>query len=135
MDAIDEKIMALLEKDSRTPNIVIAGKLKISEGTVRNRIQRLVDEGAIARFTIDRGSFGFSALALIRTDAGTPTGKIVKKLLAIDGVKTVREVTGDWDVVCRIQVSNAEQFNDIIEKIRLVPKVLETKSLVVLKSH
>jgi len=42
IDHIDSKIIALLGKDARMPNNKIAKAINVSEGTVRNRIAKLL---------------------------------------------------------------------------------------------
>ena len=52
MDDIDKTIIKILSKDSRTPNTEIAQQVKLSESSVRARIDKLVSSGAIKNFTI-----------------------------------------------------------------------------------
>ena len=44
MDELDSKIIAMLQKDARVSNAGIARETGMSEGTVRRRVRRLVDE-------------------------------------------------------------------------------------------
>ena len=46
-DAMDRHIIAILNQDGRVNNKDIAAQLKISEGTVRNRVRRLMEEGLL----------------------------------------------------------------------------------------
>ena len=52
-DYYDRRILELLEQNSRIPYTEIARILGVSEGTVRRRINDLVDNGIIVRFTIE----------------------------------------------------------------------------------
>lgn len=52
MDNIDQEIMAILQKNSRVTNTEIARRLDISEGTVRNRIKKLVDDHIIRNIAV-----------------------------------------------------------------------------------
>lgn len=134
MVELDRKILKELEKNSRATNIQLARKLKVSEGTVRQRIQKLVKKGVIKRFTIDIAPVtGFSAFVLIKTDPQVRTGLIVNKIKKIEDVKRIYEVAGDFDVIVEIFTASAERFNNKIEKIRTLNGVLKTESLVVLK--
>lgn len=47
IDYLDERIIEILKKDSRRPFVDIANQLKVSEGTIRSRVRRLVDEDII----------------------------------------------------------------------------------------
>lgn len=134
MKTIDRKILAELAKNSRSPNIEIAKKLKISEGTVRNRIQRLVKDGVIRRFTIERGTKeGFLAVVLIKTKPQIQTAAIAARIKGMKGVKRVYETAGEHDVIVEVTSSSAEDFNSVIERIRAMRGILETVSLTVLR--
>ena len=52
MDDLDRRILTILRRDSRTAYTEIADRVGTSEGTVRNRVERLIDEGIIERFTV-----------------------------------------------------------------------------------
>ncbi len=52
-DYYDRRILELLEQNSRTPCTEIARIVGVSEGTVRRRINDLIDNGIIIRFTIE----------------------------------------------------------------------------------
>ena len=52
MDALDQQLLALLRTNARAPVATLAAKLKVSRGTVTNRIARLEDSGVITGQTI-----------------------------------------------------------------------------------
>src|SRR5215472_19044816 len=52
MDEIDRKLLSLLRANAREPAASLAKKLKVSRGTVQNRIARLLTGGAIRGFTV-----------------------------------------------------------------------------------
>lgn len=52
IDSVDGKILAALHKNCRKSNLEIANNVKVSSATVKNRIDRLVREGVIERFTV-----------------------------------------------------------------------------------
>ena len=134
MDELDKKIIVMLERNSRISNVELAAKLGVSEGTVRNRLERLMREKTL-RFTVETISkIGFRAVVLIRFNPQKPTAALVKFLLALKGIRGVKEVSGEWDVVCEVNVDSPEDYNELIEKIRTFDGVEQTVSLIVLKS-
>lgn len=52
MHELDRKILKMLVEDSRAPFAEIARELKVSRAHVRERVQRLVAEGLIEKFTV-----------------------------------------------------------------------------------
>jgi len=135
MDELDSRVLALLSKNARQPNSAIAVALGVSEGTIRSRIRGLVEEKKIRRFTIETGTYGFRAVILVKTDPSKHTEDVLRTLVAMEGVRTVYEVSGKWDAVLIAYCKDAEVFNDLIEAVRTKKGVTETESLVVLKAH
>ena len=51
-DSLDNALIAELRKDGRASISALADVLKVSRGTVQNRLDRLVSSGAILGFTV-----------------------------------------------------------------------------------
>ena len=130
MDKIDNSIIETLRKDSRTPFLQIAKKLKVSEGTIRKRVKDLTTSGEIKRFTLETKHDTF-AIVGIETDTRIETKKIVEKIKPL-GVKNIYEVTGRFDVVAMVPRKDMETINDILESIRSIEGVVHTETFTVL---
>src|SRR6516162_8855226 len=52
MDDTDRRLIALLRDNGRSPVATLAHRLKVSRGTVQNRIDRLTADGVIGGFTV-----------------------------------------------------------------------------------
>nr|MDQ5875316.1 AsnC family transcriptional regulator [Thermoproteota archaeon] len=66
VDETDEKILRILQADSRRAFVDIANEIGLSESAVRRRVKNLVDRTIIKRFTIELGvSDKTSAITLI----------------------------------------------------------------------
>lgn len=127
------RIIRELEQDSRLSNIEVASRIGVSEGTVRKRLQKLIQQGIIKRFTLELSTkAGFTAFTLVRTDPNEPTERIVPKLSKITGVKRVFDLAGKIDYLVEIVAESPHEFNEVIEKIRRMQGVDSTESLVVL---
>ena len=135
VDEINNKIMALLEENSRMTYVEIANSVGLSEGAVRNRIQSLVTDNVIKRFTIERSiSHGVRALTMIAVEPGIPTFEVSKKVNHLEGVERIYEVTGEYDIVMVSNGSNIESINKVIEDIRKIPGVEKTNTIIVLRT-
>ncbi len=133
MDELDIQILSILEEDSRMKNTEIAKKLSVSEGSIRRRIDNLVETGIIKNFTVEVSTnFGFISLVLLNTHTQESTDEIVKQIMKIEGVKRVYETTGEWDVVAYVLCNSPKEFNIIIENIRKLKGVNKSTSLTVL---
>jgi len=135
VDNLDISIMNILKKDSRCAYVDIGKKLNVSEGTVRVRVRKLVDDGIITGFTIKTCSKNVKAIVEIRVDVNTDTEKIAKIICEFDGVTDVLEVTGDQDIVAFIDVDSTKVLNETIEKIRQYDGIVSTRTRTILKEH
>ena len=133
LDAVDKKIMALLRTDSRTSYTNMAKTLDMSEGTVRRRIQNLVQSGIIKRFTVEARDERPKALVLISIAPSIPTSQIAKQISKFGGVTSLFEVAGPYDITLTVSGDNIPSINQRIDEIRSVKGVQQTTTLFVLK--
>lgn len=132
MDSINQRIVSTLRNDARTPFLQIAHKLKVSEGTIRNRVGNLVKDGMIKKFTIETKD-DFFAIIGVQTNAKTETKRIAEKIKSY-GVQEIYEVAGRFDIICSIENTDRERVNEIIEKIRTTYGVIDTETFTVLRT-
>jgi DNA-binding Lrp family transcriptional regulator len=133
-DKVDEKIINYLKEDSRESFVDIGKKLKLSESAVRRRVKNLVDGGTIKRFTVELGEENAtSAIVLISVESSTETSKVSEKLAKLDGVKTVYEITGQYDIITIISATNISEINSSIDALRKIPGVIDTNTVIILR--
>jgi DNA-binding Lrp family transcriptional regulator len=58
---------------------------------------------------------------------------VAERLSSLEGVEKVYEVTGQYDALVVISVSNLAELNRCIEEIRTVPGVRETNTAMILR--
>ena len=58
MDSLDHQLLGLLRENARTPVATLATQLRVSRGTVQNRIDRLVADGVLLGFTVRTSAEG-----------------------------------------------------------------------------
>jgi DNA-binding Lrp family transcriptional regulator len=133
-DKIDENIIGYLKEYSRESFVDIGKKLKLSESAVRRRVKNLVDSGTIKKFTVELGEENAtSAIVLVSVDSTTDTSKVSLKLVKLEGVKTVYEITGQYDITVIISASNIAEINSTIDALRKIPGVVDTNTVIILK--
>lgn len=133
-DKIDEKIIEFLKSDSRESFVDIGKKLKLSESAVRRRVKNLIDNGTIKKFTVELGEENAtSAIVLVSVDSATETSKVSSKLAKLDGVKTVYEITGQYDITTIISAPNIAEINSSIDALRKIPGVIDTNTVIILR--
>ena len=133
-DKVDERIIGYLKEDSRESFVDIGKKLKLSESAVRRRVKNLVGNGTIKKFTLEIGEENTtSAIVLVSVDSATDTSKVSAKLAKLDGVKTVYEITGQYDITTIISASNITDINNSIDALRKITGVIDTNTVIILK--
>lgn len=133
-DKVDEKIIGYLKEDSRESFVDIGKKLKLSESAVRRRVKNLVDSGTIKKFTLELGEENStSAIVLVSVDSATETSKVSLKLAKLEGVKTVYEITGQYDITTIMSASNIAEINSTIDALRKIPGVVDTNTVIILR--
>jgi DNA-binding Lrp family transcriptional regulator len=134
-DVTDEKIIEYLRNDSRESFVDIGKKLKLSESAVRRRVKNLVDSGTIKRFTIEEGEQNAtSAIVLISVDSTVDTSKVSSRLAKLDGVKTVYEITGQYDISVIISAPSISEINTSIDALRKIPGVIDSNTVIILRT-
>jgi DNA-binding Lrp family transcriptional regulator len=135
VDEIDEKILKLLEENSRMTYVDIGNKVGLSEGAVRNRVLTFLNSGIIKKFTIDKAfTVGVRALTFISVNPAFPTFEVSKKVNNFNGIEKIYEVTGEYDIVMVSNAINMEGINYIIEEIRKIEGVVKTNTIIVLRT-
>ena len=133
-DNTDQKIIEYLKEDSRESFVDIGKKLKLSESAVRRRVKNLVGNGTIKKFTLEIGEENTtSAIVLVSVDSATDTSKVSAKLAKLDGVKTVYEITGQYDITTIISAPNITEINNTIDALRKIAGVVDTNTVIILR--
>ena len=89
MDEIDERLIALLKEDSRTPNVQLAEEIGTTEGTVRARLKRLSEDGTIGSFTIRTASRNIKALVEVKIEVNVDTSQLSRQIREMPQVEAV----------------------------------------------
>lgn len=120
LDKFDKKILSLLDENGRASYAEIGRKIGLSASWVRERMQRLTDEGVIKKFTIDVDqSFlgnNLEAFVLIKLF----TGKLKPFIAAVnnfEGVIKSYRITGDQNVLMKVALKDHKHLQDFFDKI------------------
>ena len=113
----------------------VARKVNLSEAAVRRRISNLVKDGTIKRFTIEVSEPQLtSAITYVSVTPANPTSEVSKKILNVQGVETIYETTGPFDIAAIIKGQNIAEVNKSVEEIRRINGVLNTNTTIILRT-
>lgn len=136
-DSLDRDLISLLRKDARASISKLAQELKVSRGTVQNRLDRLIATEAIIGFTIrssesvDDGAI--RAIMLIEV-TGKSTSQIIAKLRGLPELQKVHTTNGAWDLVAEVQASSLAEFDNVLREVRLIDGIANTETSILLST-
>ncbi|MFY9565768.1 MAG: Lrp/AsnC family transcriptional regulator [Nitrososphaeraceae archaeon] len=135
LNSIDEKIIHILQIDSRKPFVEIAKQIGLSESAVRRRVKNLLDNNTIKRFTLELNSTNrTSAITLISVSSTADTSAVSEALMNLKGVVVIYEITGQYDIAAIITASSVIEINKCIDDVRRIDGVSDTNTVIVLKT-
>lgn len=73
------------------------------------------------------------AIISVKCDSNVYTTSVTRRLSVISGVKEVMEISGDYDIIVKVEAKDSNELNQIIESIRAVKGVKSTLTSLVLK--
>jgi len=132
MDDLDREILDILRRDARTPYTEIADRVGTSEGTIRNRVERMVESGVIDRFTVATRTGNVRAMIEVSVDVDVNTDGLTEEFVAWDPVDYVWQVSGDDDIVLVVDTADTDALNALITKVREREEVISTKTRLIL---
>ncbi len=136
LDELDVEIVQLLHKDGRMPFTEIAKKIGVSEATIRNRVQRLTNSGAITiQAYLNPNKLGFRNIALIELKIVDldRAQTIASELVAQDSVSYVAFVAGSYDLFVEVTYDTNEGLLDFLAALRAKSGVSNCETAIVLK--
>ncbi|SFG45482.1 DNA-binding transcriptional regulator, Lrp family [Halopelagius inordinatus] len=132
MDDLDRRILDILRRDARTPYTEIAEQVGTSEGTVRNRVERLIDEEVIERFTVATHTGNIKAMIEVSVAVDVDTTAVSDRMAEWDEVDFVWQVSGEEDVVLVVDAADTRAVNELITQARELAEVKSTKTRLIL---
>jgi DNA-binding Lrp family transcriptional regulator len=138
LDGVDRALIARLRADARTPVSTLAKDLKVSRGTVQNRIDRLVARGVIQGFTIrtlpDAEDDRVRAVMTIEVE-GERSAAVVRALRGLPQVATIHTTNGRWDLVAELDVASLAEFSRTLDAVRTIEGIAATETSLLLATY
>jgi len=136
IDELDYYILSELQKDGSMSLTVMAKKLHVSIGTIRNRMERLLVDKTIQIIgRIDPGKVGFHAYAriFISVKPAKFIREVAKQLSGLPEVSFLAMISGKYDLELNVQCRDNDHLLELMEKIQLIEGIFETETNMYLK--
>ena len=137
IDAMDEAIVDMLRRNGRTSNKEIAQALNVSEGTIRNRIGRLIKaEYMCVRGLVDPDKNTEFQLVFLGAKVAVcsdlrNTAQSIRKM---PHVRAVTIVSGRYDLLIEVFLPNHELITFISDHLSKDSAITSTESFVSMES-
>ena len=113
MDAINRRILELLDRDARVPLKTIAAEVGLARSSVSERIARMEASGAIRGYRVERGPDALPAVEayLLMKLARTPDPGMVRAVCEQAAVVSCCSVGGETDLIVHVRVADTAALN------------------------
>jgi DNA-binding Lrp family transcriptional regulator len=120
LDRIDRQLLALLQKNARSPNTALAERVGLAPSSCFERVRRLREQGYVTGFhaEVDLARLGRRTQALIGLRLAThdraQIAALEEHLLELDDVLTVFHVSGADDYLLHVAVRDTEHLRALV---------------------
>jgi Lrp/AsnC family transcriptional regulator for asnA, asnC and gidA len=138
IDKLDLAILSILEKDGRRRFTEMAKELDVTEGTIRNRVARLVENQVVQIVgLVNPHGMGYDAPAIIGISIRPP--RLEEAAIEISSFREVAYVvmvSGEFDLIAEIYCKDRQDLASFIkDKLLQVPGVQATKTFFILHTY
>lgn len=139
LDRVDEQLLSELKTNARISHADLSAKVNLSRNAVRVRIERLEREGFIKGYTIVTGKGGndqhvTTALMFVYRQDRMRGGDVIQALRKFPEVVACDVMTGDFDLLVRVESPEADRIRQIWQLISELPGVRDTLTAFALSS-
>jgi len=139
LDAIDRRLLELLQKDGRISNADLARTVRMAPSAVFERVRRLERDGVIRAYGAQLDARALErpllAFVLVRTDERTGENTAGAELAAVPEVLEVHHVAGQDSYLVKVRVKDPEALGRLLrERFGAIAGVRSTMSTIALET-
>ena len=138
LDDLDFAILSCLQQDGRMSFTVIAEKLNVSIGTIRTRVNKLIEEGTIniiGRVNPDKVGFRAYAHLAVFVRPATFQDKVAQKISKRPEVSFLAMTSGDYDLEVDVMCRDNDHLVQFVNDISKIEGVYQTKTTLYFKVY
>lgn len=138
LDDLDFNVLSCLQQDGRMSFTVMAEKLAVSVGTIRTRVNKLIEDGTVNIVgRVDPEKVGFNAYAHIAVYVRPATLKdnVAKKISLLKEVSFLAMTSGDYDLEVDVMCRDNDHLVKFVNEISAIEGVNQTKTTIYFKVY
>jgi Lrp/AsnC family transcriptional regulator, regulator for asnA, asnC and gidA len=134
LDDLSKQIIEQLQQDGRRSYAAIGKAVGLSEAAVRQRVQRLIEVGAMQIVAVtDPMTLGFPRQTMVGIRCGGDLERVASHLAGMQEIDYVVITAGSFDLLIEVVCENDDQLLEILGRVRSIPSVTTTETFVYLK--
>ena len=137
IDSLDKAIIQYLQEDGRATNKSIAEKLNLSEGTIRNRIKKLVDSNIIRIKGLTNPESDKEkqlVYVMIKLSGNRNSLEVARKVANLEPIKSVSIIAGRYDLVAEVYIETHQLIEFLNTELAKIESILTVESLMTLRN-
>lgn len=138
LDKLDFEIVSCLQQDGRMSFTDMAERLGVSVGTVRTRLNKLVEEGTIniiGRVAPEKVGFNAYAHIAVYVRPATLKESLAKKIAKLPEVSFLAMTSGDYDLEVDVMCRDNDHLMEFVAKLSGMNGVNQTKTTLYFKVY
>ncbi len=138
LDDLDFQILSFLQQDGRMSFTVIAEKLEVSIGTIRTRLNKLIDDGTISiigRVDPDKVGFNCYAHIAVYVRPATLKEKVAEYISHLPEVSFLAMTSGEYDLEVDVMCRDNNHLVQFVNQISMLEGVDQTKTTIYFKVY
>ena len=141
VDAIDRKLLRLLQKDASRTNLELSEEVGLSPSSCLRRVRRLWRTGVIDRIVaiLNPAEVGRALKAIVtvglKRHGEREMSTFLETVAREPAVLQAYSVSGDTDIVLFLRLENMEEYGALCDRVfRSVPNVARFQTMLVIKT-
>lgn len=135
LDAIDKKLLEMLQKDTKKTTKELSDKLNLSVTAIYERVKKLEREGVIKNYIalLDRSKVSKNFVVFCHVKLSQHNIDLIKhfekQIMKLDEVLECFHVSGDYDYILKIYVQDMEAYREfMVTKLTTIKDIGSTHS-------
>ncbi|MCV9388299.1 Lrp/AsnC family transcriptional regulator [Reichenbachiella sp. ABR2-5] len=120
LDAVDHRLLAMLQKDSSLTTKELAAKVNLSPTPVFERVKRLEKHGYVKKYVavLDAEKLGSGLIVFcnitLKEHSQSIGHRFVEEIMTIDEVTECYNISGDHDFLLKVMVKDMKHYQDFV---------------------
>ena len=137
IDETDSKILRQLQANARTTLAEVGKAAGLAASSVHERLRRLQRDGGIEGWTLSLNprAVGRPVTAFVGVEADVTGASLAGRLRQRPEIDECHDIAGDLSFFIKVRAANPETLLELVDWIRELPGVRQTRTTVVLKTE